>query len=84
MSEFFSDLGKAVQRVTGNIGAEISVAAQEQRIKDAYQELGRLYFESVQAGQTPDEAALSAQVDRICQLKQQIEEIRSKQDVAAE
>ncbi|MBQ7416162.1 MAG: hypothetical protein IJW14_03885 [Oscillospiraceae bacterium] len=82
MGKFFDDLGKAVQNVTGNISAEFSVAAQEQRLREAYQELGRKYFEAVQAGTSTDAGEFATQLARIHELQASIEEIRRNQNVS--
>ena len=36
MSNFFDDLSKAVTRAANSVSTEINVAAQEQRVREAY------------------------------------------------
>lgn len=82
MSEFFSDLGKAARRVVSNVGTEVSVAALEQKVKEAYQSLGWLYHEAVRAGEEPRGEAFDTQLQKISDLKEQIKEKRRNQKVS--
>ena len=82
MSDFFGDLGKAAQRFANSVSTEVSVAAQEQRLKEAYQALGRMHYEAAQAGNTAAGAEFDAQMAKINDLITSIREIRQAQNVA--
>lgn len=82
MSDFFDDLGKALKRAADNVTAEFSVAAQEQRLKEAYQELGRMYFEAVQTGKEPQGEKFDAQLSKVRALINNINETRRNQNVS--
>ena len=82
MAKFFEDLGKAVSRAANSVSTEFNVAAQEQRLREAYQELGRLHYEAVQAGSLPDNPAIAAQMDKVSDLLRSIQELRRAQNVA--
>ncbi len=82
MSDFFNDLGKAVQRVASNVGTEVSVAAKEQKVKDAYQTLGRMYYEAARQGDAPYGEKFDAQVSRIQALLEEIQTQRKNQKVS--
>ena len=82
MSDFFDDLGKALKRAADNVTSEFSVAAQEQRLKEAYQELGRMHFEAVRIGSAPRGEAFEAQLAKIRALINNINETRRSQNVA--
>ena len=81
MSDFFDDLGKALRRAADNVTAEFSVAAQEQRLKGAYQELGRMHFEAAQSGKMLQGEAFDAQLAKIRALINNINETRRNQNV---
>ena len=81
MSDFFNDLGKAFRRAANNVSTEVSVAAQEQRGREAYQALGRLYYEAVQTGKAPEGQEFDAQVSKIHALLANIRETRRSQNV---
>ena len=82
MSNFFDNLGKAVRKVADNVSTEVSAAAQEQRLKEAYQALGRMHYEAAQAGNTAAGAEFDAQMAKINDLITSIREIRQAQNVA--
>ena len=82
MSDFFDNLGKAVRKVADNVSTEVSAAAQEQRLKEAYQALGRMHYEAAQAGNTAAGAEFDAQMAKINDLITSIREIRQAQNVA--
>lgn len=82
MSDFFDDLSKAFNRVANNVSTEVSVAAQEQRLREAYQELGRLHYEAVQAGNMPAGEAFTAQLEKISTLLADIRSKRRSQNVS--
>lgn len=81
MSDFFDDLGKAARRVASNVGTEFSVAVQEQKVKEAYQTLGRLYYKAAQEGTEIQGGEFDTQVVKIRDLLAQIEELRRNQNV---
>ena len=81
MANIFDDLGKAVTRVASSVGTEVHVAAQEQRLKEAYQVLGRMHYEAVRAGNVPAGAAFDAQMETISALIAAIRELRRAQNV---
>lgn len=82
MGNFFDDLGKVVTRAANSVSTEFNVAAQEQRLKEAYQVLGRMHYEAVQAGMTPAGQEFDAQMAKISDLVAAIREMRQAQNVA--
>jgi hypothetical protein len=82
MGNFFDDLGKAVSRAANSVSTEFNVAAQEQRLKEAYQALGRMYYEAVQAGKDVAGEKFDAQMAKIRDLQESIREMRRNQNVA--
>ena len=81
MSDFFTDLESAVKRVASTVSSEVSVAAREQQVKEAFQTLGRMYYKAVKSGEPAEGEAFSEQVTRIEELLRQIDELRSNQKV---
>jgi hypothetical protein len=81
MSDFFDDLGKALRRAADSVTTEVSVAAQEQRLKEAYHALGRLHYEAVQTGKTPQGEDFDAQMAKIRAMIANIHETRRSQTV---
>ncbi len=83
MSDVFSQIGKAAQRVASNVASEVSIAAQEQRVNDAYRDLGRRYHELLRQNGAVDPADLEAQTRKVDQLLEELKEKRRKKDVTA-
>lgn len=84
MSDFFDDLGNAFRRVANSVSTEVSVAAQEQKVKDAYHTLGRMYYQAVQQGKSVTGAEFDAQTAKIRELMDSIKEARRNQNVSGE
>ena len=82
MGNFFDDLGKVVTRAANSVGTEFNVAAQEQRLKEAYQVLGRMYFDAARANLVAGGPEFDAQVEKIRDLQEAIRELRRNQNVA--
>ncbi len=51
MNDFFDRLGSAAQRVADNVNTEVRIAAQEQKLKEIYQALGKHCFYAQRNGQ---------------------------------
>ena len=82
MSNFFDNLGKAVSRAADSVSTEFNVAAQEQRLKEAYQVLGRMHYEALQAGMVAAGPEFDAQMAKISDLIAAIRQLRQAQKVA--
>jgi hypothetical protein len=81
MSNFFDDLGKAVSRAANSVSTEFNVAAQEQRLKEAYQVLGRMHYEALQAGVVAAGPEFDTQMAKISDLIEAIRQARQAQNV---
>lgn len=84
MSQFFEDLEAAVRKVASNVSTGVTVAAREQKAKEAFQKLGRMYYRAVKAGERPKGEAFDEQVAKIEALLQEINDLRSNEQVTAE
>ena len=81
MSNIFDDFGKAVSRVASSVGTEFNVAAQEQRLKEAYQILGRMHYDAVRQGVVAAGPEFDAQMEKIDGIVAAIKEMRQAQNV---
>lgn len=50
MNDLFDKLGAAAKRAVNAVSTEVSVAAEEQKIREAYQALGQLCFKAKRTG----------------------------------
>ncbi len=75
MNDFFDKLGAAAKRAASTVASEVNVAAEEQKIRECYQALGKLYYQAVKGGMAPDQDAagycerIDASLRRIADLK---------------
>ncbi len=73
MHDFFDKLGYAAKRAASNVASEVSVAAQKQQLSDCYRDLGKLCYQAMKRGETPDFPDEVAKIDealaRIAALK---------------
>ena len=81
MSDFFSDLGDAARRVVSDVSTGVNVAALEQRLREAYQVLGRMHYDALQAGMVAAGPEFDAQMTKINELVRTIRETRNAQNV---
>lgn len=81
MSDFFDKLGAAAKRAAGTVSTEVSVAAEEQKIREQYQALGKLYYQAIGMGKAPAGEQFSACCDRIRTSFQRINDLKSANDV---
>ena len=78
MSDFFDKLGAAARRAAGTVVNEVSVAAEKQKLSDAYRDLGKRYYQALKRGETAD---LSPEITRIDELLRCIENLKERRDV---
>lgn len=76
MSEFFDKLGAAARRAADTVSTDLNIVAHEQKVREGYQALGKLYYQYVSSGLMPegqefDEkmAIVAGELERIAQLK---------------
>ena len=78
MHDFFDKLGAAAKRAAGNVANEVSVAAEKQKLSDAYKDLGKRYYQAVKNGESLD---LSAQIAAIDEALARIAALKDRRDV---
>ncbi len=78
MHDFFDKLGAAAKRAAGNVANEVNVAAEKQKLSDCYKDLGKLCYQALKKGETPD---FSAEVAKIDAALKRIEELKARRDV---
>lgn len=81
MSDFFDKLGAAAKRAANTVSTEVSVAAEEQKIREAYQALGKLYFKAKRAGAEPGGIEFADQCRKIEASMKRIKELKRSKNV---
>ena len=65
MNDFFDKLGYAAKRAAKNVASEVNVAARKQQLSDSYRDLGKLCYQAMKRGETPDFPDEVAKIDEL-------------------
>ena len=82
MSDFdtiVDKLGSAAKWAAGSVSVSVSIAAEEQHIREAAQLLGKLYYRAKRSGQELDGPDFADQCRKIDACLKRIDELRSRQ-----
>ena len=77
MANFLDDLGAALKKAAGDVQNEVTVTAREQKLKDTFQKLGKLYYETVTAGLPTVGGDFDGLIGEIWALQKEISDLRS-------
>ena len=81
MNELFDKLGAAAKRAANAVSTEVSVAAEEQKIREAYQALGKLYFKVKRTGGELDGIDFADQCRKVEASIKRINELKRSKNV---
>ena len=81
MNELFDKLGAAAKRAANAVSTEVSVAAEEQKIREAYQALGKLYFKAKRTGGELDGIDFADQCRKVEASIKRINELKRSKNV---
>ena len=81
MNELFDKLGAAAKRAANAVSTEVSVAAEEQKIREAYQALGKLYFKAKRTGGELDGIEFADQCRKVEASIKRINELKRSKNV---
>lgn len=80
-NDFLDRLGAAAKRTADNVATDVKVAAEEQKIREAYQALGKLYYQAKRSGGELDGMDFADQCRKVEASMKRINELRSRKDV---
>ena len=78
MSDFLNKLGDVTRHAANKVGTELNIVAHEQRAREAYQALGKLYYNYVSSGLEPEGDAFDEKMAVIAEELKRIKELRSQ------
>ena len=84
MNEFFDKLGYAAKRAAKNVASEVSVAALKQQLSDSYRDLGKLCYQAMKQGETPDFTGEITKIDGLLSTIAALQDRRNVTDVQTE
>jgi hypothetical protein len=78
MNDFLNKLGAVTRHAANAVGTELNIVAHEQRVREAYQALGKLYYNYVSSGVLPEGDAFDEKVAVITEELKRIKELRDQ------
>lgn len=81
MSDFFDKLGDAARRTADKVSNQVSITAQEQKVKVAYQELGKLCYTRLNQGKNPTGAEIDKAVAQVTLELEELARLRERKTV---
>ena len=81
MSDFFDKLSAVARRAADTVTTEVNVASEEQKIRESYQALGKLYFQASRAGTELTGPEFADHCSRIEAGLKRIKELKNRRDV---
>ena len=78
MNDFLNKLGAVTRHAANTVGTELNIVAHEQRAREAYQALGKLYYNYVSSGLVPEGDAFDEKMAVIAEELKRIKELRSQ------
>ena len=84
LNDFLNKVGAAVQRTADKVNTEVTIAAQEQKVKEYYQALGKLYYQRSQVGPYYEGEEFEQLVKKIREGLDRIAVLRGNQTVYPE
>ncbi|MBR2047018.1 MAG: hypothetical protein IJ960_00300 [Oscillospiraceae bacterium] len=83
MNELFDKLGAAAKRAANAVSTEVSVAAEEQKIREAFQALGKLYYKAKRSGTEPAGFEFDEQCRKVEASIKRINELKNARNVTS-
>lgn len=84
MNEFLSKLGAAAKRAADTVSTEVSVAAEEQKIREAYQAIGKLCYQSNKEGKEVGAELFAEHFAKVDAAMTRIKELKDRKNVTAD
>ncbi len=78
MNNFFDDLGAALKKTADDVQTSVTIAAREQKLREAFQKLGRLHYRAVRQGFEPNNPEIEETISEIQALQKEIADLRGK------
>lgn len=81
MNDILNKLGAAARSAAYAAGTELNIVAHEQRLREHYQALGKLYYNYVSSGLLPEGEAFDEKVAAVQEELNRIRELRNQKHV---
>ena len=81
MNDIFEKLGAAARHAAGAVGTELNIAVQEQKVREQYQALGKLYYQYVSSGLLPEGQIFDEKMTAVAEGLKRIAELKAQKTV---
>ncbi len=81
MNEFFDKLGAAAKRAASTVATEVNVAAEEQKLRELYQSLGKLCYQNAKRGTNLLTGEFEEWVAKIDEGVKRVRDLRDRKNV---
>ncbi len=82
MNDFFDKLGAVAKRAANTVATEVNVAAEEQKLRDLYQSLGKLCYQNAKTGVPLQGPEFQEWVAKIDAGVRKVHELKDRKNVA--
>ena len=81
MNDLLNKLGAAARHAAGTVSTELNIVTHEQKVKEQYQALGKLYYNYVSSGLVPEGAVFDEKMAAVTEELKRIKELRAQKSV---
>ena len=78
MDDFLNKLGAMARKAADQVNTDLTIAQQEQKLKDAYLALGRICYRMLSEGESPEGDEVQRHLRSITQLQQDLQDLKAK------
>ncbi len=82
MNDFFDKLGAAAKRAANTVATEVNVAAEEQKLRELYQSLGKLCYQNVKTGAPLQGPEFQEWVEKIDAGVRKVRDLKDRKNVS--
>ncbi len=82
MNDFFDRLGAAAKRAVNSVATEVSMAAEEQKLRELYQSLGKLCYRNARTGLPQSGPEFDGWLAQIDEGIRRVRELKDRKNVA--
>ena len=81
MDDFLNKLGAMARKAADQVNTDLTIAQLEQKLKDAYQALGRVCYRMLSDNEMPEGDEVQRHLQTIASLQQQLQDLKVKRAV---
>ncbi len=80
MSDLFEKIGAVARQTADTVSIQVAITTEEQKIRKAYQIIGKLYYQAAKRGRAPEGPDFDRAMKRIDESAQKIRDLKFRKD----